>query len=152
LALGASEANPLGVAAIALKVPVLAYIGTLPEEERAYGYALQSSVWGAAAANNICVIAAAATGGAFAPACLLIGLAWGFREWSASAQEREFWDICARMRAERPQLTCTYTRPEQPTGFAQLPAKAIDAVAPTSIAGDGTTTYSSNAEAHLPQQ
>jgi hypothetical protein len=113
LALGAAEASPVGLAGIVLKAPLLAMIEKLPEEERAASYALQASIWSAASVNNLCVIAAIATGGSFAPACIVVGGAWGFHDYGKSEHERGFWQQCAFLRAERPQanLKCSYRKP-----------------------------------------
>lgn len=109
---GAAEANPLGLAALALKVPILSYIRTLPDDEKAEAYALQGSVWSGATANNICVIVSIASGGALAPLCPVVGIAWGMSEWSRSAQERELWEICRSERAywKNPKMTCDFFR------------------------------------------
>ena len=113
---GAAEANPLGIAALALKVPILSYIKTLPEDEKADAYALQGSVWSGATANNVCVIVSIASGGALAPFCPLIGVAWGFTEWNKSSEEREFWDICRseRLYWKNPNMTCHFSKKKTP--------------------------------------
>jgi hypothetical protein len=111
LALGASESNPLGLAVLVLKLPMLSYVAALPEHEQADGYAMQASIWGAAAVNNVCVAGAIVSGGSFAPLCLVAGAVWGIREWSQSSMEREFWGICRQWRETRPQMKCTYTQP-----------------------------------------
>lgn len=112
IALGASEANPLGIAVLGLKPPLLAYIATLPDDEQPWAYAVQGSIWSAATANNVCVIASILTGGAFGAACLVAGIGWGMKTWTASAEEREFWDMCRehRAHANNPQMTCNYTQ------------------------------------------
>jgi hypothetical protein len=134
LAMGAVETNPLGLATVVLKAPLLAYIKTLPDDERAHGYAMQSAIWSAAAANNLCVIAAIASGGAFAPACLLVGGAWGYRDWSMSAEEREFWEICRGWRVTRPEMTCTYRRNPPNDGVVEARAEATATISAAPLA------------------
>jgi hypothetical protein len=116
LAVGAVEMNPLGpVLALAVKPMVLRYVKTLPDVERPAAYATVASVWGGAAANNICVVASILTGGGFAPACLVLGVAWGLKTWHDSEPEREFWIGCATLReyAQEPNMPCVYTPPNQ---------------------------------------
>ena len=114
LAAGAAEANPLGLVTIPAKMAILGYIQTLPSGERETAQASVTAIWTGAAANNWCVLAVIASGGAAAPACLVVGLIVGLRVWQGSATEREFWTICARERAELPGLVCAYTTPGQP--------------------------------------
>lgn len=112
LALGAAEANPLGLVALLVKIPVLAYADTLPTGERESTQAAIVAAWGGAAVNNACVIAAILTGGAIAPICPLIGIAWGVREWARSSEEREFWRMCQYHREQTGRhLDCVYRRP-----------------------------------------
>lgn len=109
LALGATEANPLGLAALVLKWPILRYIDTLPDDERAQGQAVVSAMWGGAAVNNVCVMVAILSAGTFAPACLLGGIGWGIYAWSESAAEREFYAACAEYRrVSGEQFRCVY--------------------------------------------
>lgn len=111
LALGAAEANPLGLLTIPGKLIALEYANSLPTGEREYALSAISSMWTGAAVNNLCVIAAVLSGGAFAPACLIVGAAVGMQRWDAGAQERLFWAICARERESNPRLTCEFTKP-----------------------------------------
>lgn len=116
LAAGAVELNPLGpVLAVGMKVAMFQYATTLPDTERPAVYAAAASMWSGAAANNLCVTAAILSGGAFAPACVALGIAWGVKTWNESAHERAFWEGCALLRqyANEPQLTCVYTPPEK---------------------------------------
>lgn len=109
-ALGAAEANPLGVITLFAKIPLLAHVKTLPPDEQAEWHATYGALWGGAAANNLCVIGAILTGGAFVPLCPLAGIAWGVRSWNASAMERELWEICRQERAywKNPHMTCDF--------------------------------------------
>lgn len=111
LALGAAEANPLGLLTIPGKLIALEYANSLPTGEREYALSAISSMWTGAAVNNLCVIAAVLSCGAFAPACLIVGAAVGMQRWDAGAQERLFWAICARERESNPRLTCEFTKP-----------------------------------------
>lgn len=111
LAAGAAEANPLGLVTIPAKMAILGYIQTLPTGEREEMQAAVTAIWTGAAANNWCVLAVIASGGAAAPACLVVGLFVGLRVWQDSSMEREFWMICARERRGVPDLVCRYTTP-----------------------------------------
>lgn len=111
LALGAAEANSLGIATVPLKFALISYADTLPDGEKQEAHAALSAAWTGAAVNNVCVIAAIVTGGAFAPACVAIGLATVIQQWQASAHERQFWVLCSTQRKEQPNLRCTYTTP-----------------------------------------
>ena len=112
LALGAAEANPLGLVTMLAKIPLLAHVKTLPQDEQAEWHATYGAVWGGAAANNLCIMAAIAAGGALAPICLLVGAAWGMNKWNASAAERELWAICRQERAYwgNPHMTCDFRK------------------------------------------
>jgi hypothetical protein len=116
LAAGAVELNPLGpVLSIGMKAAYMKYAETLPEPEKAVALAASSSIWSGAAANNLCVVAAIATGGSFAPACIVLGVAWGLRAWQQTEHERQFWtEGCPMLRAyaEMPDLVCVYTAPQ----------------------------------------
>jgi hypothetical protein len=117
-ALGAAEANPLGIVTLLAKVPLLAYVKTLPLDEQAEWHATYGAFWGGAAANNLCIIGAILTGGALAPLCPVAGVAWGFKEWNASAMERELWAICREERAywNNPQMPCDFFKKPSTSG------------------------------------
>lgn len=108
LALGAAEANPLGLLTLPAKLAAIQHAESLPTGEREYALSAISSIWTGAAANNLCIVAAILTGGAFAPACLIIGTAVGMQRWEAGANERLFWAICADEKTRNPNLTCKY--------------------------------------------
>jgi hypothetical protein len=133
IAAGAAELNPLGpVLAIGMKAAVFQYAKTLPDVEQPAVYAAAASIWGGAAASNVCVTAAVLTGGSFAPACIALGLAWGVKTWRDSENERLFWEGCAMLRqyANEPDLKCIYTPPVQ---AAERPAlQTADAAAAAS--------------------
>ena len=98
LALGAAEANPLGLATVVLKYPLLQYCKGLPEDERTECYSAANAVWGGAAVNNVCVIAAILTGGAFAPVCIAAGIGYGVYAWNDTTPEQDFYTACAEYR------------------------------------------------------
>lgn len=85
LAMGAAEANPLGILTLGAKAVVAAQIEAAPAEEqpglwRAFG----AFGWGATA-NNLCVIAAIASGGIAAGVCPLLGLVTGLSVYGSDA-------------------------------------------------------------------
>jgi hypothetical protein len=66
--------------------------------------------WGAAA-NNLCVIATIATGGAGAVLCPLLGLGAGIGSWNAGTEERDratFAAICDQAKIKNPDMVCIY--------------------------------------------
>jgi hypothetical protein len=111
LALGAAEANPLGLVTLLAKAPMLARVKKLPQDEQAEWHATYSAMWGGAAANNLCIVGAILTGGALAPVCPVVGIAWGMKKWNASAMERELWAICRQERVYwgNPHMTCDFS-------------------------------------------
>ena len=133
LALGAAEANPLGLVALIAKAPMLAAVKNQPQDEQADWNASYTAIWGAATANNLCIIGVILTGGAAAPFCPVIGVAWGLQKWSESAMERELWAICREERAywKNPQMPCDFVekppahqaqavnKPDEPRIFRQ---------------------------------
>ena len=108
LAMGAAEANPVGLLTLPGKLIALDYAQGLPTGEREHALSVISAVWRGAAANNLCIVVAIATGGAFGPACAVAGLAVALREWESTAIERQFWAVCAWHRQTQPDLKCTY--------------------------------------------
>jgi len=110
LALGAAEANPIGLISLVAKAPLLDHVKTLPQDEQAEWHATYGAMWSGAAANNLCIVAAILTGGALAPVCPIVGMAHGMKKWNESAMERELWAICREERAYwgNPQMTCDF--------------------------------------------
>ena len=99
LAMGATELNPLGgPISVAVKVPLLAYAATLGEEDKLRFYAIAGPLWGAATANNVCVIVSILTGGIAAPACLGAAAVYGAYAWQAATAERDFYAACFEYR------------------------------------------------------
>lgn len=95
LALGAVEANPLGLVTIPAKWAILGYVKTLPADEQAQYHASAGAIWGGAAVNNVCVIAAILTAGTFAPVCIAAGIGYGIWAWREATPERDFYAACA---------------------------------------------------------
>lgn len=121
LALGAVELNPLGpVIGIGVKYAVMEYAKGLPDTQRPAAYAAAATFWQGAAASNLCIAASLLSGGAFAPACIAVGVAWGAKTWSTTEHERQFWESCAALRvyAQRPDMPCIYNAPGQPPANA----------------------------------
>lgn len=121
LAAGAVELNPLGpLVGIGVKYAVMQYAKGLPDTEQPAAYAAAATFWQGAAASNLCVAASILSGGAFAPACIAVGIAWGAKTWSESEHERQFWESCAALRvyAQRPDMPCIYNAPGQPPANA----------------------------------
>jgi hypothetical protein len=110
LALGAAEANPLGLVTIVAKAPMLAAVKKMPQDEQADWNAGYSAIWSGATANNLCIIGVILTAGAAAPFCPVVGVAWGLQKWNESATERELWAICREERAywKNPQMPCDF--------------------------------------------
>lgn len=108
LAMGAAEANPVGLLTIPLKFVLIDQADKLPDGEKQHAHSVIGSLWHGATVNNLCVVAAIATGGAFAPACLVAGLVAGVHRWQSTQMEREFWALCANLRTETPELKCVF--------------------------------------------
>ena len=133
LAVGAAELNPLGpLLSLGMKVVVLEYVETLPDTERPRAYAMATSTWSGAVANNLCVTASLLTGGGFAPACIVLGVGWGMKTWQESEHERQFWEACAMLRtyAGQPDLECVYRPPHLEAADARPMVTAQALVAP----------------------
>lgn len=111
LALGAAEANHIGLLTVPGKWLMLKHADTLPTGERAHTLSAITAIWRGASANNVCVIAAIATGGTFGPVCVLAGLVVAAQQWESTSAERQFWAICAAEKQSNPRLKCTYTTP-----------------------------------------
>jgi hypothetical protein len=111
LALGAAEANPLGIVALGVKAYSYEQIERAPAVEQPRLWGIYGAFGWAATANNVCVIAAMSTGGVSAAFCPVFGLASGAVAWLGGSQSREraaFEAICTRERVRRPELTCVW--------------------------------------------
>ena len=110
LAVGATEANPLGIVSLALKAAVYQKITEAPETERPELWGMYGALGWGATANNICVISTAATGVGIL-LCPLIGLIAGTSVYAAGEEERNratFAAICDQKRKEVPTLSCEF--------------------------------------------
>ena len=85
---------------------------SLPETERPRAYALAAAGWQGSAAGNVCFVASVLSGGSFIPACIVVGVAWGWNTWNASEPERRDAERCAAMRerAHKPKLRCPFMK------------------------------------------
>jgi hypothetical protein len=111
LALGAAEANPLGIMTLGIKAVAYQKIKNSPPVEQPRLWGMYGALGWGAAANNLCVIAAIATGGVGAAVCPLIGLGAGMGSWSANTEERNkatFAAMCEVAKITNPDLVCVY--------------------------------------------
>ena len=127
--------NPLvPVLGAAVKAATFQHAQSLPETERPRAYAFAAAGWHGSAAGNACASVSVLSGGAFLPACIVVGVAWGWKTWSASERERRDAERCAALRASarKPKLRCPFLRQrtEQATAPAQRTIVAQELVAP----------------------
>lgn len=111
LLLGASEANPLGLLTLGAKALAYQNIQNSPPVEQPRMWSMYGAMGWGAAANNLCVIAAIATGGTAAIFCPLIGLGAGVSSWNADAENRDkatFAAICQEAKVKNPNMVCVY--------------------------------------------
>jgi hypothetical protein len=111
LLLGAAEANPLGLLTLGFKAIAHQNIKNSPTVEQPRLWSMYGALGWGAAANNLCVIAAIATGGGAAVLCPLIGLGAGIGSWNAKAEERDkatFGAICQEAKSKNPKMVCIY--------------------------------------------
>ena len=127
--------NPaLPVLGFAFKAATLRHAESLPETERPKAYALAAAGWQGSAVGNACAAASVISGGAFIPACIVIGVAWGWKTWTDSEPERLNAERCAtlRMKARKPKMRCTVVAkvPQRVAAPAPRMLAAQDLVAP----------------------
>jgi hypothetical protein len=135
VASGAVAVNPLlPLLGLGFKAASFQYTGRLPETERIGAYAFGAATSQGSAAVNVCVTASALMGGSFLPACVAVGVAWGFKIWNESARERRLAERCAVLRdfVAKPNLPCAFMPRgvEQPDAPANAVAISQDLVAP----------------------
>lgn len=109
--------NPLlPVLGVAFKAATLQHAESLPDTERPRAYALAAAGWQGSAAGNTCAAVSVLSGGSFLPACVAVGVAWGWKTWGASERERMDAERCARLRVStrKAKLRCSIlkARPE----------------------------------------
>ena len=127
--------NPLlPVVGIALKAATFRHAESLPETERPRAYAMAAASWQGSAAGNACAVVSVLSGGSFLPACVVIGVGWGWKTWNASEREWRDAERCARLRASagKPKLRCAFKRQhvERPAAPARTVVAAQDLTAP----------------------
>lgn len=111
LALGAAEANPLGVLLLPAKAISYHRIKASPDVEQPAMWAAYEALGWGAAANNACVIAAVSTGGPAIVPCLAVGAVAAAVSWAIDQPRRqrlEFDAICAQAQAQNPAMRCTW--------------------------------------------
>ncbi len=111
LALGAAEANPLGLLLIPAKAISYHRIKASPEAEQPAMWAAYEAMGWGAAANNICVIAAVSTGGPAIVPCLAVGAVAAGVSWVIDQPRRkrmEFDLICEQAKEKNPLITCVW--------------------------------------------
>lgn len=111
LALGAAEANPLGILTLGVKAMAYKQIQEAPPTEQPAMWSAYGAFGWGATANNLCVIAAIATGGAAAALCPLIGVVTGVSVYNGDEDKRNretFAAICQEQRRAKPELVCEY--------------------------------------------
>lgn len=105
--------NPLlPFVGLAVKAATFQHAESLPESERPRAYAAAAAGWQGSAAGNVCAAASVLSGGSFLPACVVLGVAWGWKTWNASERERREAERCAvpRPAAGKSKPRCAPTR------------------------------------------
>lgn len=113
IAAGTSVNPLLPVLGVAFKAATFHHAESLPEAERPRAYAMAAAGWQGSAAGNACAAVSILSGGSFLPACLLVGVGWGWRTWNATEPERLEAERCAapRTAAGKPKPRCAAKRP-----------------------------------------
>ena len=112
LAMGAAEANPLGLLTLGVKAIAYQQIKEAPALEQPRMWSAYGAFGWGATANNLCIIATIASGGAAAALCPVLGVAAGVSSWNLDKERREraeFDAICDEVRKENPKVKCVYT-------------------------------------------
>ena len=131
----AISVNPLmPLVGLGFKAATLHYTNGLPETDRTGAYAFSAATWQGSAAANVCATASALSGGSFLPACIAVGMAWGWKTWQESAHERRLAERCATLRefTGKRNLPCAFMPRglEQAAKPTRVMAAAQDLVAP----------------------
>lgn len=115
LAMGAAEANPLGLLTLGVKAVAYQQIKEAPPLEQPRMWSAYGAFGWGAAANNLCIIATIASGGGAAALCPLLGVAAGVGSWNSDEAQRDratFDVMCEQARQQNPALQCVYTPPK----------------------------------------
>ncbi|HEX7890781.1 MAG TPA: hypothetical protein VF522_15580 [Ramlibacter sp.] len=105
--------NPLlPILGLGMKAVTFKHAESLPEAERPRAYAMAAAGWQGSAAGNACAAVSVLSGGSFLPACVVVGVAWGYKTWKASERERLEAERCAALRAStrKSKVRCASTR------------------------------------------
>lgn len=110
--------NPLlPLVGMATKEVTFRHAESLPETERPRAYALAAAGWQGSAAANACAVVSVISGGSFLPACIVVGVGWGWNTWKASERERRDAERCAALRGSpgkrKARCATTRQRPER---------------------------------------
>ncbi|MGZ5269804.1 MAG: hypothetical protein ACXWC6_04245 [Ramlibacter sp.] len=110
IAAGAPVNPMLPVLGVAFKAATFQHAESLPEAERPRAYALAAAGWQGSAAGNACAAMSFLSGGSFLPACIVVGVSWGWKTWTVSERERQDAERCALLRASarKPKLRCAF--------------------------------------------
>lgn len=113
IAAGTSVNPLLPVLGVAFKAATFHHAESLPEAERPRAYAMAAAGWQGSAAGNACAAVSILSGGSFLPACLLVGVGWGWKTWNATEGERQEAERCAAPRTAAGKLKprCGVKRP-----------------------------------------
>jgi hypothetical protein len=120
--------NPiLPVLGAAFKAATFHHAESLPEAERPRAYAIAAAGWQGSAAGNTCAVVSVLSAGSFLPACVAVGVAWGWQTWNVSERERQDAERCAALRASarKPKLRCPTTRPTMVRAASPVPMAMV---------------------------
>jgi hypothetical protein len=122
IAAGAPLNPVLPVLGAAFKAATFQHAESLPEAERPRAYAMAAASWQGSAAGNACAAASVLSGGAFLPACVVVGVAWGWKTWKTSERERQDAERCAALRpsARKSKSRCPVVRHRIPHPVAAV--------------------------------
>ena len=115
LAMGAAEANPLGLLTLGAKAVIYNQIKEAPAVEQPKLWSTYGAFGWGATANNLCVIAAIATGGVAALLCPLIGVVTGVTVYNGDEEKRNretALAVCTEQRKVNPALVCDTPAPK----------------------------------------
>lgn len=106
--------SPLGLVAMTgMKIGLVKFAETLPEEDKRVAMKTSSAVWGGAAMNNLLVLLAAP-----GPLSVLVGLVTGIATWMHMENQYQEQDRLAAVRAAAVAQAAAESREPQPTDSA----------------------------------